>query len=259
MDNQLCQFFESVQQRFVEKSQHLTDKKVIINGESYAKRLNWCSDDLKTKKLPHLAKNWVLFHQNEDPHVRIIYGKIQWIGLEFVYRPKYFPDIAPSDCFLFPHLKKWLVGKRFSLDLWEGFTNWRQFAPSVWTSKKTEFIQVTDLLTLASLTCELFLNSLNALAKMERISYITFSKTRINIDKIYVPTYSLTPVSKKFGGSLKQPFQVIAPKISPHFRTHGRKISCILYESHQKRHIIKLQVSNVRDGFMSLPALKFSA
>ena len=35
------------------------------------------------------------------------------LGYELLPYPPYSPDLAPSDYFLFPKLKKWLGGKRF--------------------------------------------------------------------------------------------------------------------------------------------------
>lgn len=40
-------------------------------------------------------------------------AKIHEFGYELLPHPPYSPDLAPSDYFLFPNLKKWLGGKRF--------------------------------------------------------------------------------------------------------------------------------------------------
>ena len=40
-------------------------------------------------------------------------AKFHVLRYELLPHPPYFPDLAPSDYFLFPNLKKWLGGKRF--------------------------------------------------------------------------------------------------------------------------------------------------
>ncbi len=40
-------------------------------------------------------------------------AKIQKLKFELIDYPLYSPNLAPSDCFLFPNLKKWLSGQRF--------------------------------------------------------------------------------------------------------------------------------------------------
>jgi histone-lysine N-methyltransferase SETMAR len=85
-----------------------------INGEYYANLLDRFDDDLK-KNRPHLAKKKVLFHQdNARVHTcAVAMAKIHKLGYELLSHPPYSPDLAPSDYFLFPNLKKWLGGKRF--------------------------------------------------------------------------------------------------------------------------------------------------
>lgn len=41
-------------------------------------------------------------------------AKIEELKFELVEHPPYSPDLAPSDFFLFPNLKKWLGGQRFT-------------------------------------------------------------------------------------------------------------------------------------------------
>ena len=40
-------------------------------------------------------------------------AKIHELGYELLSHPPHSPDLAPSDYFLFPNLKKWYGGKRF--------------------------------------------------------------------------------------------------------------------------------------------------
>ncbi|KAG5346680.1 SETMR methyltransferase, partial [Acromyrmex charruanus] len=58
------------------------------------------------KKRPHLAKKKVLFHAPM--------AKFNEFRYELLPHPAYSPDLAPCDYFLFPNLKKWFGGKRFT-------------------------------------------------------------------------------------------------------------------------------------------------
>ncbi|GFW82716.1 histone-lysine N-methyltransferase SETMAR [Trichonephila clavipes] len=59
------------------------------------------------EKWPHFPKQKVLFHQgNAASHtLAIAMAKIHEISFELLNHPPYSPDKAPSDFFLFPHLK----------------------------------------------------------------------------------------------------------------------------------------------------------
>jgi len=41
-------------------------------------------------------------------------AKLDQLRFELVAHPPYSPDMAPSDYYLFPNLKRWLQGKRFT-------------------------------------------------------------------------------------------------------------------------------------------------
>ncbi|QQP52895.1 Putative mariner transposase [Caligus rogercresseyi] len=85
-----------------------------MNGEYYTSLLDRFNEDLK-KKRPHLAKKKVLFHQDSARvHTCVVsMAKFYELRYELLPHPPYSPDLAPSDYFLFPNLKKWLAGKRF--------------------------------------------------------------------------------------------------------------------------------------------------
>ena len=85
-----------------------------VNGEYYTNLLARFKEDLK-KKRSHLAKKKFLFHQdNARVHTCFVsMAQFHELRYELLPHPPYFPDLAPSDYFLFPNLKKWLVGKRF--------------------------------------------------------------------------------------------------------------------------------------------------
>ena len=84
----------------------------IISGEYYTNLLDQFSEDLK-KKRRHLAKIKVIFHHdNARVHTYLVsMTKFHELRYELLPHPPYSPDLAPSDFFLFPNLKKWLGGK----------------------------------------------------------------------------------------------------------------------------------------------------
>ena len=86
-----------------------------INGEYYADLLQSLKAEIKTKR-PHLAKKKILFHQdNASIHTcAVAMAKLHELRFELIPHPPYSPDLAPSDFFLFPSLKKWLGGRKFS-------------------------------------------------------------------------------------------------------------------------------------------------
>lgn len=91
------------------------EKGKTINGEYYANLLDQFNQILLEKR-PHLAKKKILFHQdNARVHTcAIAMAKLHELRYELLSHPPYSPDLAPCDYFLFPNLKKWLGGKRFS-------------------------------------------------------------------------------------------------------------------------------------------------
>ena len=50
-----------------------------------------------------------MFHKST-----VAMAKLHELGYELIPHPSYSPDLAPCDFFLFPNLKTWLGGKKFS-------------------------------------------------------------------------------------------------------------------------------------------------
>lgn len=86
-----------------------------INGEYYASLLDQLNKEIKTKR-PHLAKKKILFHHDNAPahSSAIATAKLVELRYEVLPHPPYSPDLAPSDYYLFPNMKIWLGGQRFS-------------------------------------------------------------------------------------------------------------------------------------------------
>ena len=88
------------------------EKEGTITGQYYADLLGRFEAKL-TKKRPHLAKKNVLFHNyNAAAHSSAI-ATTKLVQLRYELLP-HSPDLAPCDFFLFPNMKKWLGGKRFT-------------------------------------------------------------------------------------------------------------------------------------------------
>jgi histone-lysine N-methyltransferase SETMAR len=70
---------------------------------------------IREKRRGKLAKG-VLFLQDNAPAPKsfIALQKLHEIGFELIDHPPYSPDLAPSDYYLFPKLKKHLKGAKFS-------------------------------------------------------------------------------------------------------------------------------------------------
>lgn len=90
------------------------EKGKTITGQYYAELLQRLKHEVQIK-WPHLAKKKILFHHDNAPaHSSIVaMSKIHELKFELIPHPPYSPDLAPSDYYLFPNLKKWLGGKRF--------------------------------------------------------------------------------------------------------------------------------------------------
>lgn len=91
------------------------EKGRTITGQYYADLLDRFEAELM-KKRPHLTKKKVLFHHDNAPahSSAIATAKLVELRYELLPHPPYSPDLAPCDFFLFPNMKKWLGGKRFT-------------------------------------------------------------------------------------------------------------------------------------------------
>lgn len=93
------------------------DKGVSITGEYYASILERLKEAIKEKRRGKLTKGVLLLHDNAPVHKsRVALAALHKVGFEIVNHPPYSPDLAPSDYFLFPKMKKELRGKKFTAD-----------------------------------------------------------------------------------------------------------------------------------------------
>ena len=86
-----------------------------INGEYHANLLQRFSDEFK-RKWQHLVKNKVVSHQDNTPVLTsvIAMAKINELKFKLLPHAPYPPGLVPLDYFLFPNLRKWLDGQKFS-------------------------------------------------------------------------------------------------------------------------------------------------
>ena len=91
------------------------EKGRTIIGSYYASLLHRMNEEIKIKR-PHLQKKKIVFHQdNTQAHTCVAsMAKIMELKFELLPHPQYSPDLAPSDYFLSPNLKKWLCGQHFT-------------------------------------------------------------------------------------------------------------------------------------------------
>lgn len=93
------------------------EKGVNITGTYYSNILRQLREAIKEKRRGKLAKGVLLLHDNAPVHsAHIATSAVNECGFKTINHPPYSPDLAPSDYFLFPNLKKDLRGKRFNDD-----------------------------------------------------------------------------------------------------------------------------------------------
>lgn len=85
-----------------------------INADYYIALLDRLDAELKKKRKRTQRKNILFLHDNAPAHKAYkAMAKLEQLGYELVLHPAYSPDLAPSDYYLFPNLKRFLQGKRF--------------------------------------------------------------------------------------------------------------------------------------------------
>jgi histone-lysine N-methyltransferase SETMAR len=93
------------------------EKGKTITGEYYYYYSNLLTrqDEKIREKKPGLQKKTITFQQDNEPaHKNVLsMAKLRDLHYELLEQPPYFPDLAPSDFYLFPKLKFFLAGQRF--------------------------------------------------------------------------------------------------------------------------------------------------
>ena len=78
-----------------------------INGQYYAEILSRLREAVKSKRWGKLRKGVLLLHDNAPVHKSAVAtAALRATGFTEIKHPPYSPDLAPSDYFLFPNMKK---------------------------------------------------------------------------------------------------------------------------------------------------------
>ena len=90
-------------------------KRRTITGVYYANLLDQLRTAIREKRRGKLSKGVLLQHTTRESTL----AKLQWFNMNYnklIPHPAYSPDLAPSDFFLFPNLKKDIRGLHFRSD-----------------------------------------------------------------------------------------------------------------------------------------------
>ena len=89
-------------------------KKSTITGAYYANLLDQLRIVILEKRRGKLSKGILLQQDNARVHTcKIAMDAVEQNGYQLILHPAYSPDLAPSDYFLFPNLKKDIRGHHF--------------------------------------------------------------------------------------------------------------------------------------------------
>jgi len=78
-----------------------------IKAEFYSSLLVQLKEILKEKRRRKVTKGILFLHDNALVHRALAtQKKLAYLGFQFLYRPSYSPELAPSGYHLFPGLKK---------------------------------------------------------------------------------------------------------------------------------------------------------
>ena len=92
-------------------------KRSTITGVYYANLLDQLRTAVCEKRRGKLSKGVLLQQDNARVHTcKVAMDAVEQNGYELIPHPAYSPDLAPSDFFLFPNLKKDIRGLHFQSD-----------------------------------------------------------------------------------------------------------------------------------------------
>ena len=92
-------------------------KRSTITGVYYANLLDQLRTPIREKCQGKLSKGVLLQQDNARVHTcKVAMDAVERNGYELIQHPSYSPDLAPSDFFLFPNLKKDIRGLHFRSD-----------------------------------------------------------------------------------------------------------------------------------------------
>ena len=96
---------------------HFLPKRSTITGVYYANLLDQLRTAIREKRQGKLCKGVLLQQDNARVHAcKDVMDAVERNWYELIPHPAYSPDLAPSDFFLFPNLKKDICGLHFRFD-----------------------------------------------------------------------------------------------------------------------------------------------
>jgi hypothetical protein len=91
------------------------EKGAIFTAKNYVALLDKLKQQLVSKRRGKLSKGILILQDNAAPHkVAITHLKLTDLHFKTLKHLAYSTDLAPSDYYLFPNLKKHLKGRKFS-------------------------------------------------------------------------------------------------------------------------------------------------
>ena len=92
-------------------------RKTTINGQYYGELLERLRNSIQQKRRGMWKRGVLLLHDNAPSHRSdVAQAALCELGFDKLPHPPYSPDLAPSDYYLFRHLKAHMKGKRFQDD-----------------------------------------------------------------------------------------------------------------------------------------------
>ena len=92
-------------------------KRSTITGVYYANLVDQLRTAIREKRRGKLSKGVLLQQDNSRvPTCKVVLDAVERNGYELIPHPAYSPDLAPSDFFLFPNLKKDIRGLHLRSD-----------------------------------------------------------------------------------------------------------------------------------------------
>jgi len=95
---------------------HYLPKGQTINAECYSSPMVQLKDILKEKCRRKVTEGVLFLHNSPAHQALATQKKLAYLGFQCLDHPPYSPNLALSDCHLFPGLKKQLKGHHFSSD-----------------------------------------------------------------------------------------------------------------------------------------------
>jgi [histone H3]-lysine36 N-dimethyltransferase SETMAR len=118
--------------------------KTTITGGYYANLLLKLREAINNERLGKLSKGVLILHDNAPVHkAHVAMAAFRDCGFEELPHPPYSPDLAPSDYYLFQHLKSHLRGTRFESDsdLKQAVSLWLEAQPDSFYKRGIEMLK----------------------------------------------------------------------------------------------------------------------